>query len=80
MDSVGRSTGGGGPGRSFMSVGDFGPKDKLGLLWRVFGAAHDGFDPGARERVETSSLKAGPSTGSGFDSSSGSASLLLFAA
>src|SRR5918993_1944222 len=37
--------GGGGPGRSFVRVGDLGPKDKLGLLPRIFGAAHDSVDP-----------------------------------
>src|SRR5215208_5945729 len=53
VDGEARSIGeGGGPERSFVRVGDLGPKDKLGLLRRVFGAAHDSVDPGERERVD----------------------------
>ena len=52
MDGEALSVGGDGPGRSFVRVGDLGPKDKLGLLRRVFGAAHDSVDPGERERVD----------------------------
>src|SRR4051812_11868676 len=37
---------------SFVRVSDLGPKDKHGLLRRVFGAAHDSVDPGERERVD----------------------------
>ena len=35
-----------------MRVGDLGPKDKLDLFRRVFGAAYDSVDPGERERVD----------------------------
>jgi hypothetical protein len=52
VDGEARSVGVDGPGRSFVRVGDLGPKDKLGLLRRVFGAAQDSVDPGERERVD----------------------------
>jgi hypothetical protein len=48
VDGEARSVDGDGPGRSFVRVGDLGPKDKLGLLRRVFGAAHDSVNPSER--------------------------------
>ena len=52
VDGEARSVGGDGPGRSFVRVGDLGPKDELGVRRQVFGAAHDSVNPGERERVD----------------------------
>ena len=67
VDGEALSVGGDCPGRSFVRVGDLGPKDKLGLLRRVFGAAHDSVDPGERERVDLIA-QGGASTGFGLNS------------